>query len=566
MTLGVDPEDIYHNAYWYSRGGVRLSSVPGDFWVTKIRAALEVIYGPPPSQDPIGYQLPTLADLAPYAGVSSVGGYTKYTNVPWGPCFGVGEWPEPLLGNAILQPVVTIYMPNATAPVGGYGLILRTHANGATHEITEGTGSLWQYLVDPALAGKYAFASIEFRHPVSNASTNAPDTDVGNGIQFMRALSTALNLNPSRFHGVAQSRGNLSLLTCVDVDYADAGSPIFAKTLSSKLKSIWGLNTQDSYSTTEFIMTKVVEADQAACLADPNYADNPAWRSARQLILNGSQELPFLCTTYDNPFLVPLPNHSVGRYTKAAIDANGNLRVHCPEFGQSLWMAYYARGQGHKYTTCDDVTGGAVTLQDAVMWFTLLDTEPGLTAKEARIQAIGRRLGASMHYLKDPASGAYVSQASGTPVTTEGTQFGALIDGTWGAANRLNTTTPLGATMVQSTSAARPYLARIKNGRGWGIGMDAVDDAFRVALANTSVDVYSYPEAAAPVAGATSRTTALFTVGVDKLGGKKASLIAGVANTTFNPVDLKFMHQFAQELDGSEVLPHYPLNGHLWLQ
>lgn len=503
---------------------------------------------------PLGFVQPTLSDLAPYAGVSSVGGYTKYTNVPWGPCFGVEPWAEPTLGNQVVAPVMTIYMPNVAMPPGGYGLIVRAHANGSDHNITEGSGSLWTYLVEPAMAKGYVVATIEFRHPVSNVALGAPHTDTGYCLQFLRACSSALNINTNRIHGFAQSRGNLLLWQTVSADLADAGNVSFAQRQSSKIKSLWGLNTQDSYSTTEFILEKIVPADQAACLVDPAYADDVRWGSAKNLIKTGTQELPLLCSTYDNPFLNALPSHQVGQYTKAAIDANANLRVHCPEFGQALWKAYADRGQTSKITVCDDVSGGVVSMADCTTWFQIIDEEPGISAKSARVQAMQRRLGGTLHFLDNPAVGAYLSQATPTPITTVDTAFGVLIDGAWGAANRLNTSSPLGGTMVQSTATLRPVLKSLNMGRGFGFALDGVDDVFRIGLTNTTVDLYSFPILEAPIQGATSRTDAVVNVGIDKIANKTVSLIAAVPNTTFGTVDLKLLRQFALELSGEDII------------
>lgn len=503
---------------------------------------------------PLGFTQPSLSDLAPYAGVSSVGGYTKYTNVPWGPAFGVSSWAEPTLGDQVVAPVMTIYVPSITAPVGGYGLIVRAHANGNDHSIPEGSGSLWTHLVEPAMAKGYIVATIEFRHPVPNVALGAPHLDTGYCVQFLRGLAPALNINTSRIHGFAQSRGNLLLWQTVSADLADAGNANYSKRMSSKIKSLWGINTQDSYSTTEFINGKVALADQAACFADPAYADDVRWGSANALIVAGSQSLPYVCATYDMPFVNALPSHTVGRHTKAALDADMNLRVHCPEFGQSLWAAYASRGQTSKLTVCDEVSGGAATMADSTTWFEIIDTDSGVSAKAAKAQALQRRLAGSLFFFETPPVGAYTTQASPTPVTTVGNTFGVLIDGAWGRANRSNTTTPLGSTMVQTNSTLRPTLASINSGANYGFSVDNVDDVFRVVVTNTSVDVYSFPVGAAPISGVTARTGSQFTLGVNKIGGKTISVVAALYNSTFNAVDLRFIQQLALELSGEDIV------------
>jgi hypothetical protein len=528
---------------------MRLRTSPGPTR-GRSRRPLGAVPAPPPA--PLGTNQPTLADLAPYAGVS-VGGYTRYENVPWGALFGVTGWNEPTLNGRLVQPVMTIYMPNTPAPAGGYGMILRAHANGADHNIEEGTGSLWANLVVPAMQGGYGVCSIEFRHPVPNVALGAPHLDAGYCVQFARALGPALNLNQNRFHAYATSRGNLVFWQAVAPELADPGSPAFAKRQSSRVKAVYGVQTQDSYSTTQFIQQKVVPADQAACLADPAYADDPRWGSAQDLIRNGQQPLPYLCAVYDQPFVNALPSHVMGRYTKAQIDGDMNLRVHCPEFARGLWDAFAARGRTDLITVCDEVSGGVATTADAVGFFAAIDAQPGISAKAAKCQAQQRRLGGPLYYFEGASpSGAYASQSTPTPVTTAGATFGVLIDGAWGRDNRLNTSAPLGATMVQNTAAARPTLTPINRGLGWGFSLDAVDDVFRVGLANTSVDVLSFPVLEAPVQGFTTRGTGQFTLGADKVGAKTLSLIAAVPNTVFTAVDAKFLRQFALELSGED--------------
>lgn len=501
---------------------------------------------------PLGTYQPTLADLAPYAGVS-VGGYTRYENVPWGTLYGVAGWNEPTLNGQLVQPVMTIYMPNTPAPAGGYGMIMRAHANGNDHNIPEGSGSLWLNLVVPAMQGGYGVCTIEFRHPVPNVALGAPHLDAGYCVQFARALGPALNLNQNRFHAYATSRGNLIFWQAVAPELADPGAAAFAKRQSSIVKSVFGVHTQDSYSTTQFIQQKVVPADQAACLADPTYADDARWGSAQDLIRNGQQPLPHLCAVYDAPFVNALPSHVGGRFTKAALDADMNLRVHCPEFARGLWDAYAARGRTDLITVCDEVSGGVATTSDAVGFFAAIDAQPGISAKAAKCQAQQRRLGGTLHYFEGASTaGAYVSQSTPTPVTAAGATFGVLIDGALGRDNRLNTSTPLGATMAQNTASLRPALTPINQGQGWGFSLDAVDDAFRVGLANASVDVLSFPVGEAPVQGASSRATGNFTVGVSKIGGKTLSLIAAVPNTVFTAVEAKFLRQFALELSGED--------------
>lgn len=499
----------------------------------------------PPVNQPLGFYQPVTSDLAPYAGTTTVGSYTKYTSVPWGACFGVSSWNESTTGNTLTHPVMDIYVPPGTAPANGWPVIVRAHANGSNHLIPDGTGSLWDQLIVPAMTEGFCVVSVEFRHPVPNESLGAPHFDIGYCLQFIRGLHAALNLDRTRFHGFAQSRGNLLLWQTVSTNLKNTGDANYAKRQDSTIKSLWGINTQSTYSSTQFINTFVNVGDRAAALADPNYVDNPAFGSAYNLIVGGSQELPYLCVTHDNPYVLALPNYGIGTYSKAAIDANGNLRVHCPEFGKHLWEAYSSRGALSRITIADSVSGGVPTMADSVPWFKALDENPGITAKEARSMVLLRRFGGSAHYVTSPPSGTYASGTNLTLVNTVGSTVGILADGVYGYANRANTVDPLGATLKQTSASLRPTLSNA--GSGYGLSFDATDDAAPIFLANNSVDVYTWTMTG-EVTGYTSRTSTKFELGTSKIGGRNVALIAAVPNSTLDATSLKFLRQFAFEL------------------
>lgn len=500
---------------------------------------------PPPPPAPLGYNMPTLADLAPYQ--TTVEGFTAYKGVPWGGAFGVAAWNEPTLGNALTQPMMHVYMPNVAAPVDGYPVAMRTHANGSTLDIAEGAAGMWTLLVLPLLAQGYVVITIEFRHPVPNVALGAPHNDVGMALQFARGLHSALDLDRNKFHCYATSRGTLAVWQgCAD-DLSAPADPCYAKRQSSKFKSAWCIGLQPTYRNAEYINKLVAPADRAAMLAAPQYADDPAWGSIVALIAAGKTP-PHICCVHEAAYVAALPDYTVGTRTRAALEADDALRLHNPDGGKWLREVMAAAGHADKVVICDQQTGNTAQMQDAAAWFKMIDDNPGMTAAEARNAVLIRRMGGSLHYLAQDGVGGYVSPTAPTPVTTLGAAVGAVVEGSYGYANR-SSATPLGASMAQTNAALRPTLAALNGGTRRGFAMDAVDDEWRVLLANTTVDVYAYTSTGV-VTGASARTSTRYTLTTGKVGGRTLALVAAVPNTTFSATDVAFLGQLGAEIAG----------------
>lgn len=488
--------------------------------------------------------MPTPDDLAPYQ--TTVEGFTAYKGVPWGGAFGVGAWNEPTLGNATTQPIMHVYMPNVAAPEGGYPVGVRTHANGSTLDFAEGAAGLWTLFVLPMLAQGYVVITIEFRHPVPNVALGAPHTDVGMAVQFARGLHSALGLDRSKFHCYATSRGTLAAWQATADDMAAPADPCYAKRQSSKLKSVWCVGLQPTYINAQYINTLVEPADRAAMLAAPQYADNAGWGSLVGLIEAGKTP-PHICCVHEAAYVTPLPNYTVGTRTRAVLEADDALRLHNPDGGKWLRQVMVNAGHGKKIVINDQTTGNTAQMQDAPAWFKLLDDNPGMTAAEARNAALIRRMGGSLHYVDEDGLGVYVTPTDPTPVTALGAAVGAVVDCSYGDANRASAT-PLGASMAQTNAALRPTLAALNGGTRRGFAMDAVDDEWRVLLANTTVDVYAYTTTGV-VTGASARTTTRYTL-TGKVGGRTLALVAAVPNTTFSASDAAFLSQLGLEIAG----------------
>lgn len=500
---------------------------------------------PPPPPPPLGYNMPTADQLLPYQ-TTVTGGFTAYKNVPWGPCFGVEAWAEPTLGGATVQPVMHIYMPSVAAPPGGYPVAARTHANGGTLDIPEGSGNVWNEFVLPNLALGHVVMTFAFRHPVPNVALGAPHNDIGYCLQFARSLHSALSLDRNNFNGLGQSRGTLGAWQSCAPELADAGSPNYAKRQSSVYQRFWGIGLQPTLRNAEYINKLVDAGDRAAMLAAPAYADNPAWGSIIALIEAGATP-PHMCVVHETAYVNALPNYAVSTRSRAALEADDAVRLHNPDGGKWLREVMISAGHGKKIAICDSLTGAA-SMQDCAAWFKLLADNPGMSAAEARNLVMIRRLGGSAHYLPEAGSGAYVSTSDPTPVTTLGAAIGAIIDGSYGYANRV-ATTPLGASMVQTTTGLRTKLASLNGGTRRGFEMDAVDDEFRVLLANTTVDAYTYTTTGV-VRGVSARTSARFTLTTPLVSGRTLALVAAVPNTTFSTSDIAFLGQWGREIAG----------------
>jgi hypothetical protein len=86
-------------------------------------------------------------------------------------CYGNVEWNEPTLGDKLLKQTFNLYRP-ASAGSNKTPLIIYAHPNGMSKALPV-TGAMYKALVPPALNAGYAFASLEFRHPVVNEEPGA---------------------------------------------------------------------------------------------------------------------------------------------------------------------------------------------------------------------------------------------------------------------------------------------------------------------------------------------------------------------------------------------------------
>jgi hypothetical protein len=179
-----------------------------------------------------------------------------------GLCYGSEVWHEPTVGKELRQTLD--FWPAGGRPGAPAPLIVWAHPNGMTNFIADGPDSpLYRDLVQPALRDGYAFASIEFRHPVVNEAIEpAPHLDVAQAVQFLRAQAPRLDIDPHNVFIVAQSRGSLGLWTALQDDMAvpDHADPV--RRQSTRVRAVFAYQPQATYDGLEFADLFVADAHQ----------------------------------------------------------------------------------------------------------------------------------------------------------------------------------------------------------------------------------------------------------------------------------------------------------------
>lgn len=452
--------------------------------------------------------------------------------IPYGASIG---WDEPGVGPA--SQMFDIAIPSGTAPEGGWPVIAYFHANGSDYVVGDG-GTVGTLVKAAALSAGIAFASVEFRHPVTNVAIGAPHTDTGQAVQAIRALHSALNLDRSKFFGVCRSRGNLAIWQSLQADMMAANAGTYVGRQSSRLQGIWGINSQIAYSTQRFCELYVLPADHAAVLAaNP---DNPSWLNAIDAVPT-ADTLPQLVMVHDGTYFDRL----VSKAELDAWDALPNMSpLHFPDAGIKMRDAYAARGYAARIANYDAETDNNEQHADIVQWVQYLIE--GMDSVEALAMARARRRGAQAHYMRDDKAGAFVNHdgTGGAPVL--GGQVGALVCGQYGLANRTSGT-PQGYGMGQSVVANRPFLTALTSGR-LGLVFDSTDRMTVQMPSDGTPNVVMWHDS-----GETSTLvqsdTAKYTVGTTALDGKKLAFTVG-SDASITTNDMKVYRRFASVLAG----------------
>jgi acetyl esterase/lipase len=180
-------------------------------------------------------------------------------------CWGDQTWSEVTLGGAELSQVFDYY-PSARSRHAP--LIVWFHPDGERHHVDKGS-VIDVALLRPALEAGYAFASVEFRHPVIDDyvwntpnDPRVPHWDVSRATQFLRANAEALGFDRHQVFFVGQSRGALSLWTAEQPDLADPGSPDPVARQSSRALAAWEYQAQTTYRVQEYTTMFLVPRDR----------------------------------------------------------------------------------------------------------------------------------------------------------------------------------------------------------------------------------------------------------------------------------------------------------------
>lgn len=251
-------------------------------------------------------------------------------------CYGKETWQEPTLHNAWVKQNFDFYRAPSTTPVP---LIVWAHPSEMSKSLSVNS-PMYQALVVPALRAGYSFASIEFRHPVTNENLpnsatdpGVPQYDVARALQFIRANADALGIDKRNVFFVGQSRGTLTLWTALQDDMARPKSNDPVARESTRVNAVYGVQAQTTYDGTEFANLFIVKDDRAAFIADfdaehPHYAQ---FGSAIRSVNAGLLPDPPVRLIYDGP-VVPR------RVTYAEMLLLNP--IHYPDYGPALCQAY----------------------------------------------------------------------------------------------------------------------------------------------------------------------------------------------------------------------------------
>lgn len=479
------------------------------------------IFRPFSQGEPPPVSVPDLASIEAYRSTS-----TSWTAVP----YGAATWPEP--GKGTFAQVIDIDVPSGAPPEGGWPMVIYFHANGADRIVGSG-GTVGTYVKTPALAAGYAFATVEFRHPVTNVDQGAPHIDVGLALQYLRSLHQALSLDRSKFFGVCRSRGNLAIWQSLQADRADAYAGTYAGRQSSRLQGIWGINAQIAYSTQRFCELYVEPADHAAVLsANP---DDPRWQNAIDAIPTVNT-LPHLVLMHEAAYFGRL-------VTKAELDAWDALPnmspLHYPDAGLKVKAAYTARGAADRCAIWDDELDNVEQHADMVTWMRYV--LEGMSSVEALAMARALRRSAQAHYHRDDLAGSFVNSdgSGGAPVPSG--PIGAMVAGQHGLANR-TTVPPLGYGAGQNTALNKPKLNTLASGH-YGSLFDSTD-RLSVGMNSDGTPNWVGWTDTGEVTTLASASTANYTFGQAPLDGRTLALSIG-SDAAITTNDMKVYRSFA---------------------
>jgi hypothetical protein len=257
-------------------------------------------------------------------------------------CYGSATWNEPTLDGHPLLEQVFDYFPlpgGSSAP-----LVIWAHPNGKTKWLKAGNES-YAALVQQAHDQGFAFASLEFRHPVTNEDiVPAPHRDIAQAIQFIRANSTALDIDADNLFLVGQSRGSLGLWTALQNDMADPNSDDAVLRQSTRVNAVFAFQGQTTYDGREFADLFLVEGARRAAKAKWK-RDHEQYALFGSAIKSVSDDDPPAMLRYAEPF--------VDRLLSAA-EMVAHDPLHYPDMGSALCTAYAQAFDDNQHCSAED--------------------------------------------------------------------------------------------------------------------------------------------------------------------------------------------------------------------
>ena len=237
-------------------------------------------------------------------------------------CWGTEGWHEPTLDDRALQQNLDFYP--APAQSAAAPLIVWAHPNGMSKELPEGS-ALRQALLPPARNAGYAFASLEFRHPVTNASLEpggpVPHPDIAQALTYLVTHAQALRIDPHNIFLVGQSRGTLGVWTAMQ--------PV---TTSPPVRAVFAVNAQTSYRGEDFAQWFLVPSARKPFLHEFHSRNVNADRYG-SAVRDVTRQAPPIQLRYDSPVV----GHPLTLAQMRQQDA-----LHYPDFGPALCYAYAA--------------------------------------------------------------------------------------------------------------------------------------------------------------------------------------------------------------------------------
>lgn len=266
-------------------------------------------------------------------------------------------------------------------------VIIFTHPNGQTEKFKFMDSSipadnpysksiLFQSVLVQALNAGYTVISLEFRHPVgSYDTTNNPapgNTDIRDGIQFIRQNAAQLHIDPNNIFLVGQSRGSLNMLWGIKDDAASNDPQRPWRANSSKVNAIWDYQAQTCYDRSTVEKIFVLPSSYAVFESDPKFPEPATYRPGCSLAAVGnSTSIPPLVLMYDeqpvNTVTVTPQNYCSTAWstdycwkTLKWHDANNIWNTwfdeHDANFGVAMTTAFSNAGASAKFHVCYGVT------------------------------------------------------------------------------------------------------------------------------------------------------------------------------------------------------------------